>query len=190
MSSPKLTPFSYAVLTLVGREGAGPHDLVRYMRAGARLYWAAAPSQYYAEPKRLAKLGLLRARSEPGQTRDRTHYELTDAGRAALAEWVKTPAPFPRIQHEPAVRVLAADLTDPADVLEGLDALRAELDDLDRWLDASEERAASLPHRERALRANHRLSRRIVQAHREWLDEVEGELGAAPQAPGRTSPGS
>src|SRR5438270_33621 len=48
MSSETLTPFSYAILVLVGRGGAGAHDLVRMARQG-RIYAAAAESQYYAE---------------------------------------------------------------------------------------------------------------------------------------------
>ena len=75
MASPDLTPFSYVVLTLVGRNGAGPHDLVRMARQG-RVHWSAAESQYYAEPKRLEKLGYLRAEKRPGRTRERTQYTL------------------------------------------------------------------------------------------------------------------
>src|SRR5581483_10837528 len=44
MSRPELTPFSYAVLVLVGAGGAGPHDLVRMARQG-RVYWEPAESQ-------------------------------------------------------------------------------------------------------------------------------------------------
>ena len=70
MSRPDLTPFSYTVLTLIGRDGAGPHDLVQYGRRG-RVYSGAATSQYYAEPKRLASLGYLTAEKQPGKTRER-----------------------------------------------------------------------------------------------------------------------
>jgi hypothetical protein len=38
--------------------------------------------------------------------------------------------------------------------------------------------APTLPHRERYLRLNHRLARKLVVAHLEWLDEVELELGS------------
>jgi DNA-binding PadR family transcriptional regulator len=74
------------VLVLVGRDGAGPHDLVRMMRQGQHVFWAASASQWYAEPKRLTELGYLQAERTPGQTHERTHYTLTDAGRAALRE--------------------------------------------------------------------------------------------------------
>ena len=175
-NDPQLTPFSYAVLVLVGEGGAGPHDLVRMMRRG-RVYWAASESQWYAEPKRLERLGLLRSRKEPGRTRPRTVYELTDSGRAALREWAATPVGFPRIQNEPVVRVLAADIVGEVRALEGLRALRADLDAIDAELDAGEEIAINLPRRQRYLLLNHRLARRIVAAHREWLDEVERDLG-------------
>ena len=123
----RLSPFSFAVLVLVGRGGAGPHDLRRMAEIG-RVYWDAAPSQWYAEPKRLAEHGYLEAQKTPGRTRERTHYTLTERGREALAEWVRTPATLPRIQNEPVVRLLAADLVDPAAVLEGLEAMRPDLD--------------------------------------------------------------
>jgi hypothetical protein len=51
---PRLTPFSFVVLILVGEGGAGAHDLVRMMREGQHAIWSASASQWYAEPKRLA----------------------------------------------------------------------------------------------------------------------------------------
>ena len=176
LANQSLTPFSYVVLTLVGQGGAGPHDLVRMARSG-RIYWDAADSQWYAEPKRLEALGHLSSRKEPGRTRPRTHYTLTDTGRAALAEWIKEPAHFPRIQHEAVVRLLAADLVGEEAVLDSLRALRTEIGDISARLDAAEAIAATIPSRENYLLLNHRLARRIVQAHVDWLDEVERELG-------------
>lgn len=160
-----------------GSTAASAHDLCRMAERGGRLYWAAAPSQYYAEPKRLARLGFLDAHEEPGRTNPRTRYTLTDRGRAALRDWLATPAPFPRIQHEPAVRLLAADLVDPGVVRHSLDGLRAQLDEQERMLDEGEAIARSLPHRQRWLLLNHRLSRRLIEAHRAWLDEIDAELG-------------
>jgi hypothetical protein len=61
-------------------------------------------------------------------------------------------------------------------LLESLAALRTELDELDDSLKAAQERESGLPHRATALRINRRLVQRIVDAHREWLDEVEAQL--------------
>lgn len=171
-----LSPFSYVLLALVGRGGAGPHDIVQMMRRG-RLYWAASESHYYAEAKRLERLGYLRARKEPGRTRPRTHYELTPLGREALVDWGPEPTPLPRIQSEAVVKLLAGDLIGDEAILRSLQGLRRELDEESRRLDQAEQVAAGLLHRERYLRLVHTLGRSLVAAHREWLDLVERELG-------------
>jgi DNA-binding PadR family transcriptional regulator len=186
MPAADLTPFSYVVLALVGRDGAGPHDLVRMARQG-RVSWSAAESQYYAEPKRLEKLGHLRAEKRPGRTRERTHYVLTDSGRAALMEWAAEPARFPRIQHEAVSRLLLGDMVPDAVLVAGLAGLREDIDRITAQLDAADVAAASVPHRTRYLRLNHALARRILEAHRMWIDQVERELGgsAPPASPPR-----
>jgi DNA-binding PadR family transcriptional regulator len=168
----KLTPFSYVILVLVGRDGAGPHDLRRMAEIG-RVYWVAAPSQWYAEPKRLLEAGLLAAEKTPGRTRERTHYSLTEAGRDELAAWARTPAAFPRMQHESIVRLLAADLVDPAAVLEGLAGLRPELEEALEHVGGQEEAARRLPARGAMLTINANLARRLLEAQLAWLDEAE-----------------
>jgi DNA-binding PadR family transcriptional regulator len=184
MSTAALTPFSYAVLTLVGRHGAGPHDLVRMARQG-RVYWSAAESQWYAEPKRLEQLGYVQAEKRPGRTRERTHYTLTDAGREALREWAAEPARFPRIQHEAVTRLLLGDMVPDSVLVAGLEGLRSDLAEITAQLDAADAAVSEVPHRARYLRLNHALARRIVDAHSAWLDQVERELGdaRAPAAP-------
>jgi DNA-binding PadR family transcriptional regulator len=176
MSNDALTPFSFVVLVLVGRGGAGPHDLVRMARQG-RVYADFAESQWYAEPKRLERLGYLASQKEPGRTRQRTHYTLTERGVDAIRRWMEEPARFSRIQLEPAWRLLAADLAGDELVLESLGALRAQIAELSAQLDLAEQIAHTIPHRERYLLLNHALARRIVDAHGEWLDEVERGLG-------------
>jgi DNA-binding PadR family transcriptional regulator len=178
MSSADLTPFSYVILALVGEGGAGPHDIVRMMRQG-RIYWTAAESHYYAEPKRLEKHGYLRSRKEPGRTRERTHYELTEKGLGALREWLALPARLPRMQNEAVVKVLAADLTDDAVVAASLEGLRADIADVRARLDVAEAVAGTLPHRKRYLRLVHGLGRRLLEAHSAWLEDVERELRGA-----------
>jgi PadR family transcriptional regulator, regulatory protein AphA len=170
-----LTPFSYVILALVGRGGAGPHDIVRMMREGA-IFWTTSESHYYAEPKRLAKHGFLQARTEPGRTRPRTHYELTDAGRRALTEWLAVPAAMPRVQHEGIVKLLAADFTDDATIRASLAGLREGLEVAYQRLDAMEGRAPDVPHRTRYLHLINDYGRRSLDAERAWLDAVEQAL--------------
>jgi PadR family transcriptional regulator, regulatory protein AphA len=178
MSSERLTSFSYAVLTLVGRGGAGPHDLVRMARQG-RIYSAWAESQYYSEPKRLEKLGYLSARKEPGQTHERTHYELTPKGLKALRDWAPLPTPFPKIQNEGIIRVLAADLVGEEAVLKSFAGLRQEIADVAARLDVGAAVAETLPHRRKYLAINQRLAERLLKALSDWADDVERELNRA-----------
>jgi DNA-binding PadR family transcriptional regulator len=177
LSTDDLKPWSYVVLALIGNGGAAPHDLVDMMRRGGRVFYAAAPSQVYAEPKRLAERGYVVARKAPGRTRERTLYTLTDRGRAALRAWLAEPAPFPRIQNEANIRLLAGDLIDDATIVASLTAMRAELDELTDLIAEGEALMPGVPHRARYLRLSFSLARRLVDAHREWLDEIEAELG-------------
>lgn len=181
------TPFSLVVLALVGEQGAGAHDL-EAMLGRSPLYWSAARSQWYSEPKRLARLGLLAAERRPGKTTPRVHYTLTDAGRRTLRARLAEPARFTRMQNEAALRLLAGDLLDDHTILSSLRPLGDEIDRLDAQLTESEHRARQIPHRARHLLLSHRLARKLLDAHREWLDELEAQLGnpaptAAPEIP-------
>src|ERR1044071_1733470 len=129
MSTPELNLVSYMVLALVGRGGASPYELQRMARQG-RIYDFAGESQYYVEPKRLARLGYLEAHEETGQTRDRTLHPLTDSGLDALRSWAGSELSFPRLQHEAMVLLLGADLMDEADVRASLTSLRTDIADL------------------------------------------------------------
>jgi len=173
--SRELTHFSYMVLGLVGRGGLNPYDLRQMVRRG-RIYDWVGESQYYVEPKRLARLGYLDARKEPGKTRERTVYTLTDKGLQALREWATTPVHYPRMEHEPLTRILVADLVGEAPVRESLATLRDDIADLSARLDEAEAAAENLPHRRKYLLMGHRLNRRLLEVHLEWLDEIEREL--------------
>jgi DNA-binding PadR family transcriptional regulator len=175
-TSRKLTPFSYVVLVLVGEGGTGAHDLVRMMRQGRHVFWAASTSQWYAEPKRLADLGLLHAERTPGRTHERTHYTLTAAGRTALREWLGEPTAFTRIQCEPVVRLLGAEFADPEALAASLDGLRPALEESYAALEHQRDVIRELPHREQVITVNHRFARRILDAHAAWLEEAQAVL--------------
>jgi DNA-binding PadR family transcriptional regulator len=175
LSSTELTLFSYEVLALVGREGAGAHDLLRLAKRGRMLAWAGE-SQYYTEPKRLAKLGYLSARKEPGKTRERTVYTLTKAGLEALREHARTPVHFPPVKSDPLLRLLMCDLVGEEVTRESLATLRDDIADLWWRLDAAEESAQQLPHREQYLLMVTDFLRRLLQLHLDLVDEVEREL--------------
>jgi DNA-binding PadR family transcriptional regulator len=172
---PQLSLFSYEVLGLVGRDGAAPHDLLRMARRGRILDWAGE-SQYYVEPKRLAELGYLQARTEPGRTRPRTVYSLTDQGLDALREYARTPVTLTPVKSELLLRLLIADLVGEDVTRESISTLRDDIDDLRRRLDESARAADQLPHRRKYLLLVNEFLRRLVDLHIELVDEVEREL--------------
>jgi DNA-binding PadR family transcriptional regulator len=175
MSSEELTFFSYEILGLVGRGGAGAHDLLRMARHGRILDWAGE-SQYYVEPKRLAKLGYLDARKEPGKTRERTVYTLADKGVEALREYARTPVRFMPVKSDLLLRLLIADLVGEQITRESVATLRADLADLHARLDQSEANTENLPHRRKYLLLVISFLRQLLQLHEQLVDEVEREL--------------
>jgi hypothetical protein len=76
--------------------------------------------------------------------------------------------------------VLASDLVeDERVVAESLQALRGEITELSAGIDEDDRRGPSIPHRERQLKLVRSLGTRLLQAHLDWIDEIERELGAA-----------
>jgi DNA-binding PadR family transcriptional regulator len=92
---PSLTPTSYLVLGLVAQFGPSTsYDLKAYVRGSIGYFWTFPHSQLYAEPVRLAALGLLAEERETAGRKRRT-YAITAAGRAALTEWLGEPTDEP-----------------------------------------------------------------------------------------------
>jgi PadR family transcriptional regulator, regulatory protein AphA len=171
----ELSLFSYEILGLVGRGGAGAHDLLQMARRGRILDWAGV-SQYYVEPKRLATLGYLDARKAPGKTRERTVYTLTDKGLEALRAWANTPVQFTPLKSELLLRLLIADLVGEEATRTGIAALRDDIADLLDRLQQSEGSAETLPHRRKYLLLVTNFLRRLLDLHVDLVDQVEREL--------------
>ena len=182
MASDELSLFSYEVLALVGRGGASAHDLRRLAQEVRMVAWAGE-SQYYVEPKRLARLGYLSARKEPGKTRERTVYTLTDKGLDALRVYARTPVTLTPVKSDPLLRLLVCDLVGEEVTRESLATLRDDIADMWWRLDDAEESAHGLPHREPYLLLVVDFLRRLLQLHLDLVDEVEREL--APSRRGR-----
>src|SRR5919197_1721069 len=180
LSNNDLTFFSYEILGLFWGGGAGAHDLLRMARHGRILDWAGE-SQYYVEPKRLAKLGYLEARKEPGKTHERTVYTLTEKGLEALRHYARRPVRFMPIKSDLLLRLLIADLVGEQATRESIVTLREDVADLYARLNESEVNTVSLPHRRKYLLLVIEFLRRLLDLHEETIDEVERQL-----APKRT----
>jgi len=146
------------------------------MAQRGRIFDWAGESQYYVEPKRLAKLGYLEATKEPGKTRERTVYSLTDKGLEALHAWARSPVRVTPLKSEPLLRVLVADLVGEAVIRGSIGTLREDIADLRARVEESEAAAAALPHRAKYLQINLRFARGLLDLHARLVDDVEREL--------------
>src|SRR5829696_5203331 len=179
----ELSLFSIEILGLVGRQGAGPHDLRRFVQRGRMLAWAGE-SQYYTEPKRLAKIGYLAARKEPGKTRERTVYTLTDKGLDALREYAERPVTFTPLKSDALLRMLICDLTGEELTRESMATLRNDISDLRERLEDTKRVAVHYPHRAKYLLLVVDFLRRLIDLHEQLVDEVERDFAA----PGKRHP--
>lgn len=129
----------YALLGLLAQQPSSGHDLARLFAGTVAVVWPASHRQIFPELGRLAGAGLVR-RSGIGR---RHHvYEVTDAGRAALAGWLTATEPDRAVRSESALRafflwtlppdeqraVLADEEAAHRHALEGYEALAAGLD--------------------------------------------------------------
>lgn len=168
--------FSYEILGLIGgTTGVGPHDLREMVRRGRMLAWAGE-SQYYVEPKRLAGLGYLDAHKEPGKTRERTVYTLTDQGLQALRDWARTPVHFTPLKSELLVRLLITDLVGEAATHESIATLRDDIADLSQRLGETAAGAERLPQRSKYILLIVEFLRQLLQLHLDLIANVEREL--------------
>ena len=89
--TPRLGPTSYLILGLLGLRGRStPYQLKRAAGRSVTYFWPFPHTQFYAEPERLRRHGLLTVEDETRGRRRKT-YTLTDDGRQALIDWLKSP---------------------------------------------------------------------------------------------------
>jgi DNA-binding PadR family transcriptional regulator len=128
--------------------------------------------QIYSTLARLERDGLVVGQSVEGDSRRKRMYELTEAGRVALARWIDTPVPGMRLKDEffmKLVVVASAGLAQPETLIEGqrreyLQSLR----DLDALLASNDKGAAAELLVEGAVLH--------AKADLEWLDLIEQRL--------------
>src|SRR5437016_7256658 len=83
-----LSPTGLVILGMVALGKRTGYDIKQLVDRSVRFFWAASYGQIYPELRRLEEQGLITGHAEPSGGRARTVYELTDAGRRALEEWL------------------------------------------------------------------------------------------------------
>src|SRR5688500_12525391 len=123
-STPVLTTTSYPILGLLAIKPWTTYELARQMDRALGRFWPRARSKLYEEPKKLVARKLARSSTEMVGLRRRTVYEITPAGRRALAAWVPSPGAGPVLEFEALIKVFFAEHGTKADLqatLHGVD---------------------------------------------------------------------
>ena len=121
----QLTPTARVILGMIRMGKRTGYDIKQLVDVSTRFFWAASYGQIYPELNRLERLGLVESKLAPTGARKRKEYELTPAGRRALAEWAAAPARMPELRDENLLKLFFADLIPAADALEQLRMRRA-----------------------------------------------------------------
>jgi DNA-binding PadR family transcriptional regulator len=150
------------------------------VRASVGAFWNVTRSQIYVELERLAAAGLVEALGEAGPRRQRAH-RITDAGRAAFAEWIATLAAAParpdQLRSPLTLLVFFGERVPPKLLRRALGEHRLLRE---RRLDQLEAMQAALGSGDRG-RLPSAVLRRGVALHRlhvEWIDDVLAALDA------------
>jgi DNA-binding PadR family transcriptional regulator len=128
--------------------------------------------QIYVTLGRLERDGLVVGQAVPGDSRGKRVYELTEAGRAALAAWIELPVTGRRLKDEffmKLIVVASMQLAEPKQLLEG--QRREYLQSL-RDLNALVETDAKGPAAELLIEG----AILHLRADLEWLELIEQRL--------------
>jgi DNA-binding PadR family transcriptional regulator len=111
MSGPiDLSPTGRVILGMIDFGKRTGYDIKTFVDKTTRYFWAASYGQIYPELKRLEDQGLVRGRPEPTGGRARTVYDLTEAGKQALEQWLEADEePTYELRDEGMLRLFFSD---------------------------------------------------------------------------------
>ncbi len=118
---------SHAILSLLAVRPWTTYELARQMERSVNTIWPRASSVVYEEPKRLVGMGLAASSHSYTGRRRSTTYEITPAGRQALAQWLQAPGGAgPALEHEALLKVAFADHGSVEQLRATVDAILAD----------------------------------------------------------------
>jgi DNA-binding PadR family transcriptional regulator len=171
----------HAILVSLAEKTSTGYDLARRFDKSIGQFWTATHQQIYKVLARMETAGLVAATHVAQDGRpDKKVYELTEAGRAELAEWLAQPADPEKTRSELAVKIRGASYGNPRQVADEVRRHRAlHQQRLEFYLanekhefpDPSRLRGARL-HQWLVLRGGVSLERGLI----DWYDDVLAAL--------------
>lgn len=120
----ELTPTAFVILGMVSREARSGYEIKAAVDNSTRFFWAASYGQIYPELKRLSEAGLVEGVDAPRGERKRTVYAITEAGMAALKDWLRRPPQTTEMREEGLLKLFFADVLPPEDAIATLRVMR------------------------------------------------------------------
>ena len=128
------SPATFGLLGLLATRSWTGYELTRQVGRSLRFIWPTSDGHLYREQKRLVTLGWAVVEKEKVGLRHRNRYAITEAGRAALRDWLTRPPEEPHLQIEGILRAFYAEQGSVADLRQSMEVTaegaRAMLADL------------------------------------------------------------
>lgn len=184
--SPSVT--TNALLGLLSLRPWTAYDLTAQMRRALRYAWPRTEANLYSEIKQLAARGFAVASEEEMGGRVRTRYEITDEGKEAVAEWLRSePGPV-QVKAETLLRVFLADQGDKESLLAAIQATRGQMHEaITDALPAVEDYAGDSPPFPDRAHLNGLFIAFIADFVRvvvDWCETAEREIASWPDTAG------
>ena len=175
----ELTATGRVVLGMLSLGKQTGYDIKQLVDLATRNFWAASYGQIYPELRRLESAGLVEGRAEPSGGRARQVYELTDAGREVLREWLLSPEePLYELRCEALLKIFFSDAVGPDVRLQQTRAFREQVERKLERLDAIGDPV--YPGPAMTLEFGKAMNGWIVQ----WCREAERRLQTDPEKGG------
>ena len=175
----------YALLGVLAQGGAmSGYDAKAYIEMSISQFWSESFGQIYPALERLRRSRLVRCRTDAESPRSRKVYEITDAGRMTLAEWLAMPPEPEKPRSETLLKTFLGDQAAPGvavrhlrDLAESMERRAAALEQVEVSVRASDAGACALPYSVASIRAGVHLSRARAAWAREAIELIEAYEG-------------
>lgn len=126
----QLSAPAYVVLGMVHLGARSGYEIKRAVENSIRFFWTISQAQIYPSLELLESAGLITGRADPQGRRPRRVFETTQAGEAALRDWLTRDEPMLfELRDTGLLKIFFADALDPAQALTLLQALRQRSED-------------------------------------------------------------
>lgn len=184
----KLKAPSYLMLGMVRLGARSGYAIKKATDRSTRGFWPTSLAQVYPELGRLERAGLLRRSEDPRGARQRSVYEVTEQGEAALSNWLRSAREAPlQLRDEGLLKLFFADALPREDQLTLVRRQRERAQQAEQVIREEmiplAEAQATTGARYPAIAAQ--LGADMYAYARRWFERLEQELTQAGQAYGR-----